>query len=255
MGLYKNNNGVLSPIAGRGDFEMVANKFSKGDLYSTDEKMIGQWTDGKPLYQKTITFNAVSCAVNTWTALLSTSAIPTNIASLIDAVVGYVDANHVDSVYAMNCQMYNGLRVWNPATTSFQANVITIRYTKTTDSAISIGSDTDYSTTEKIIGTWIDGKPLYQKTVSKVFSSAGNGTIPHGISNGVILNGFGVLIRSGSNTFHPLPSVSVESSTIGSLNQYSSAVQSIDGTNVNIYLGANRIGTVYYTLQYTKTTD
>ena len=35
--------------------EMVANKFSKSDIYSSTEKMIGQWTDGKPLYQKTIT--------------------------------------------------------------------------------------------------------------------------------------------------------------------------------------------------------
>ena len=35
--------------------EVLANKFSKGDMYSTSEKMIGQWIDGKPLYQKTIT--------------------------------------------------------------------------------------------------------------------------------------------------------------------------------------------------------
>ena len=38
-------------------------------------------------------------------------------------------------------------------------------FTKTTDSPIAIGSDTDYSTDEKIVGTWIDGKPLYQRVV------------------------------------------------------------------------------------------
>ena len=36
-----------------GQVPPVFNKFSKSDLYSTDEKMIGRWIDGKPLYQKT----------------------------------------------------------------------------------------------------------------------------------------------------------------------------------------------------------
>jgi hypothetical protein len=43
----------LVPYMG-GSFEAIANKFSKGDMYSTDEKMIGQWIDGKPLYQKAV---------------------------------------------------------------------------------------------------------------------------------------------------------------------------------------------------------
>lgn len=28
--------------------------------YSTDEKIVGKWIDGKPLYEKTVTFNSVS---------------------------------------------------------------------------------------------------------------------------------------------------------------------------------------------------
>ena len=35
------------------------------------------------------------------------------------------------------------------------------------------GAVTNYSTEEQRIGTWIDGKPLYQKTYS-VFSNSGN---------------------------------------------------------------------------------
>ncbi len=47
---------------------------------------------------------------------------------------------------------------------------ITIQYTKTTDVAGSGNWNTDgvptvhYSTSEQVIGTWIDGKPLYEKT-------------------------------------------------------------------------------------------
>ena len=52
-----------------------------------------------------------------------------------------------------------------------------IQYTKTTDAPNSciIGLDTDYSTTEKIVGTWIDGKPIYQKTISKTHQMKNNG--------------------------------------------------------------------------------
>ena len=35
--------------------EILANKFSRSDIYSTTEKIIGQWIDGKPLYQKIVT--------------------------------------------------------------------------------------------------------------------------------------------------------------------------------------------------------
>lgn len=42
-----------------------------------------------------------------------------------------------------------------------------LQYTKTTDSAatgeVTYANENDYSTTETIIGTWIDGKPIYQK--------------------------------------------------------------------------------------------
>ena len=40
--------------------EILANKFSKGDLYSTDEKIIGVWTDGRPLYQRVVTGNSIN---------------------------------------------------------------------------------------------------------------------------------------------------------------------------------------------------
>ena len=42
----------------------------------------------------------------------------------------------------------------------------------------------EYSTTEKVIGTWIDGKPVYRKVVEiGALGNNGTKTVPHGISN------------------------------------------------------------------------
>jgi len=48
--------------------------------------------------------------------------------------------------------------------------------------AVIIGDANNYSTNEKVIGTWIDGKPLYQKTIVATTISWGTAT-PHGISS------------------------------------------------------------------------
>ena len=49
---------------------------------------------------------------------------------------------------------------------SMFSGYVTIQYTKTTDTAISIGEATEYSTEEKVVGTWIDGKPVYEITLT-----------------------------------------------------------------------------------------
>lgn len=162
--------------------EMLANKFSKSDIYSTDEKMIGQWIDGKPLYQKTIDCGAVPSGVLNGQKIYSwlnsnvenvfvkhlfvktdNGAIqnipyvnPTNNAMYEIGASILLDPNNSE----LKVLLYTGTdrsssgHIWS-----------TVCYTKTTDSPAAIGSDTDYSTEEKIIGTWIDGKPLYQKTL------------------------------------------------------------------------------------------
>lgn len=45
------------------------------------------------------------------------------------------------------------------------------------------GSSHDYSTTEHVVGTWIDGKPLYEKTVDMGSFSTGYGQYPHNIAD------------------------------------------------------------------------
>lgn len=155
----------------------IANKFSKSDLMSYDEKIIGCTPDGKPLYQKSLQIPSVSVGENTFIHNIS------NLDEVIDyngkAICGY-DNNRmcIPSIYPPNVSAWSicitkidttniDLWVGSNFTDAYTLSDIevTLKYTKTTDEAIAIGSDTDYSLEEKIVGTWVDGKKLYQKTI------------------------------------------------------------------------------------------
>jgi len=166
--------------------EILANKFSKGDLYSTDEKMIGQWIDGKPLYQKTIVKNNFTIGNDT-----SFTHGITNVDKIF-IKDGFIDDNgsfvmmpllwstSYDGVLIDATKIvFKGTGTWGAQST--RTIYFVIQYTKTTDSAISIGSDTDYSTDEKIVGTWIGGKPIFQKTLNNV-------TVPKNSTSALIEN-------------------------------------------------------------------
>lgn len=121
------------------------------------------------------------------------------------------------------------------------------------------GGGTHYSTTEQVIGTWIDGKPLYQKTFH--ITNLPNQTMvdePHGISNiGDIIDIRGVchvkLSIDATNTFTPLPRIQD--------NNQASQLLAIDVNNTNIRLKGRGFDFTYVfdyvnvTIQYTKTTD
>ncbi len=117
------------------------------------------------MYQKVIDFGETKTISSTWwDSGISGSAL--NINNLIKAE-GW-KGNSSDCVYLPLGSNYIGANInfisLRPDGPSYVRYVL-IQYTKTTDEAIAIGSDTDYSTTEKIVGTWIDGKPLYEKTI------------------------------------------------------------------------------------------
>ena len=108
----------------------------------------------------------------------------------------------------------------------------------------------NYSTEERVVGTWIDGKPIYQKTID-----CGKGpnndlkSIAHGILNiDTIIRTDGLDIHEDSNrTGGSLPWVDRTSFLVG---------LGADSTNIYIRSTYNASSTQYYcTLQYTKTTD
>ena len=145
-------------------------------IYSEDEREIGVWIDGKPLYEKTIdqTINSDSDYV------IFSSGI--DHAYLVNSKFEYATNRWMSSDYSSNSSVSNSIFCYaevNNGALNFhnQSNnsrhwIATIRYTKTTDTA---GSGTwtpqgvpavHYSIDEQVVGTWIDGKTVYQKTYS-----------------------------------------------------------------------------------------
>lgn len=135
--------------------------------YSTEERQIGCWVDGKPLYQKTWKFDSsLAIPANTWTGT-SIRVSDFNFENIVSVIgtnadgtfFGFLGANHDQT----NVQL---IQTRNAQITLIY---VTFQYTKTTDVAGS-GDLTPtalptvhYSDTEQVIGTWF-GETLYQKT-------------------------------------------------------------------------------------------
>lgn len=121
---------------------------------------------------------------------------------------------------------------------------------QSTDTAINL-ENSSYSTSEvKTNATWIDGKPIYKKTID--FGSLPNNStknVAHGISNlGDVIDIRGTA-KSSWGTYQ-LPLV-----FSGSDVNYITNV-SVNATNISMSNSADRSGfTAYATLWYTKTTD
>lgn len=159
--------GILPYLGGMPD--ILANKFDRSNLYSTDEKIVGRWIDGKPIYQKVfVSSNAFAIGtswINTgWDVSFANVLVNTQIIDSVGQVFCGVNAGFISGNL--------GLQAFN---TISNAKICILQYTKTADAPVEIGIDTDYSTTEKIVGTWIDGRPIYQKTISKTHQMKNNG--------------------------------------------------------------------------------
>lgn len=159
------------------------------DCYSTEERQVGCFVDGKPLYQKTL-FLEGAIPRNTWT---------NHNISDVDKIwvydsfgkrstdyryngINYFASDDYMAIAINRTQIYIGY----PTTTPMTNGYITVRYTKTTDTA---GSGTwtpsgavaeHYSTDEQVIGTWIDGSTLYRKVLTIPISSK---SVDYDISN------------------------------------------------------------------------
>lgn len=103
----------------------------------------------------------------------------------------------------------------------------------------------NYSTEEQDTGfTWIDGKPIYKKTLSYSIAQTGDNATPHNISNlSNIIKIEGIL--SGNSQWRP--------ASYGDGGN-SDTVTYVDSSNVVTYcVGSSNIGrTMYATLYYTK---
>ena len=254
-----------SDVAGSGGYEAYG--FSPV-IYSDVERVIGVWRDNKPLYAKTfvqhstdisgagVSFDVSALDIDTCVDVFGTcDRIVTGVGTLIYPFNAYEDASlrtylaysKFDTHINFNIRFYVG--------ESTSTQYITILYTKTTDVAGSGDYNTygvptvHYSTSEQVIGTWIDGKPLYEQTIT-LGSLPNNAikTVAHGIAN--------VDLIFVSDSFFVTPSGA--SSYLNFTNDSTTGQTEIlvDKTNVEIWAGSNRTTwDGYVTVRYTKTTD
>ena len=226
-------------------------------IYSTEEHEVGVWSDGNPLYQKTLELN-----VTIGNTVHSVSAL--NIDSFVD-LLGWIVFTNGASVplnyyltsstfgYGYISDNMTNLVIYSPNGLTPSKCYATIQYTKTTDVPGSGNWTTSgvpavhYSTDEQIIGTWIDGKTIYQKTITNVASgdilATGVDTLIdakckyQGTGNDSIFKGFGDgFTLNSAHTFKE------ENGSIS----YAPWSSQVDCTNKTLE---------FVTIQYTKITD
>ena len=122
--------------------------------------------------------------------------------------------------------------------------------TTNTYSARVIDEMNTYSTEEKVVGIWIDGKPIYRKVVYfGALPNATSKTVNHNISNlDILINSYGFGKRSDDYYFSVFyPNTKVEQSIRMLINSTTIEINTASIDRSNIY--------VYVILEYTKTTD
>lgn len=242
-------------------FSGQGTKILRESIYSTTEKVVGCWTDGRPVYQKTINFgtlpNTTTKAVNHsisnfgvlvsakgafWNSSKSSGTIPF---AWPASLVGSADNNVSCSVTTTQIIIAAGSDM-----SQYTNSYVTLQYTKTTDSANSFkyGDPNEYSTTEKIVGSWVDGKPLYQKTINfGALPNATTKTVSHGLSGTYSIKSIQGYANYSTDTI-PLPHTGVGDTT--GTNAISVA---ISGSNIVVKTGSDRSNySAYITIKYTK---
>lgn len=247
-------------------FSGQGTKIPRESIYSTSEKVVGCWVDGRPVYQKTINFGALPNA-----APKTVNHGISSLGNIVDAfgvfwnsskVTGTIPYNSVNqsgqsgtnSTVAMHLNTTQVVLVTFIDLSSYTNCYITIQYTKTTDSANSFnyGDPNEYSTTEKIVGSWIDGKTLYQKTIS--CGALPNTTITrlsHGISN--LAKVIDIQGRSESTTSSPaIRGINIPYA--GNATEKNSVECWVEPTNLVLrtYMDLSQFTNTYVTIRYTK---
>lgn len=234
-------------------------------IYSLEEREIGVWTDGKPLYEKTFTYSGsytgnvdLSNQFSSIDSITVSNAFAVNQAdAILPLPYSHLDVSDGKVVNAVGFFIDSsktgfGLRIGSDQTLSYVQ--ITVQYTKTSDTPGSgtwtpqgVPSHT-YSTSEQVVGTWVDGSNVYEKTFNLTAPSTGLNSIPHNISNiGDVINIEGTAIRSNGSA-QPLGFIS-------SANNYgwNVAVYDFTSSNFSLEVGSQlSLSKVIITVRYTK---
>lgn len=246
--------------------------------YSEEERVVGCWTDGKPMYERTVSITIDVPSQNTilyFTGDYIADNIEyiTIIRSFTNNSVSYGSSGYINSSNKRT-QFYidNGyIRACSDRTVDTGVWRIVVQYTKSTDlpnsfkpSMLNIKSivpQHNYSTEEKIVGTWIDGKPIYEKTINAGHIGLAHGQlIEHNIDNiGTVIHG-NVIFKDDADSTMPFTAISELNGFLTNSNSNHASLGFRVNTKYIMVMGGNTWAqndgrTVYIILQYTKTTD
>ena len=163
------------------------------DNYSENEIIIGQWLDGKPIYQLTITglnFGEIKATAG----LKYTNNLFVDIDRIISSHINRKNLNETYvslgvNVFCSHKLTENFIYIYSGVPFS-KGTELTLQYTKASDAPNSFNPSMikankidyqvdnlnvgfqDYSESEIIVGRWVDGKPLYRKSYKVTTPSA-----------------------------------------------------------------------------------
>lgn len=234
-GLTQGTNGIFTPI-----------------IYSDNERVVGVWRDNKPLYQRTFVLpTPIDVLYSSWTSMGVSVADG-------ERIIRCEGIDNTDGLYNPLMAYFNNgvIECQTPRNNSnaWQIKYLSVWYTKTTDVAGSGNWNTDgvptvhYSTSEQVIGTWIDGKPIYQCTWSGTKTTNAEEVVISGLVTLDTLVDSKVIFKG--NTGAQIAQYFRDASDFGRC--------WFDSNGIHMDLGNSypiRPVTWYITLSYTKTTD
>ena len=245
------------------------------DFYSTDEQVVGSWTDDKPVYQKTIALSSLSAGANN-VLITNLEHIVSSKSFIIHNNTDYLEVPFFGENYSSGviseqaCYVYSQagkvvLFINSELLTDYTKAVLTVQYTKSTDAAGTaptrnnlIYIPTLYSERERQIGVWTDGKPLYQKTYITDNVTNGYQIDVSGLSIDKLIDKSGTYRRYRANSYlEQFDSIDWRTES-SSLNNYGITCRYTKSSNSLVfYVGgySDSVITTYVTIQYTKTTD
>jgi len=268
--VYDGTQFLMQPTTGM-MFKIHGTTIPRESIFSTSEKIVGCWTDGRPIYQKVVTGTTNSSSDAKYISIGATinqiisceimltdnsgNFIPAKGVNIVNSSLG---SNSVEGIRVIatnnNASSNKNSLIVRTTVTSWQgvSFYAIVKYTKTTDSANSFNyaDPNDYSTSEKIVGTWIDGSALYQKTIN--FGALPNASSKYNTSSGIAANkvkrmwGYST---TGSTT------VELPHAGAGSTSADDGIAIFFDSSGLGVATGRDRSNftTTYITVQYTKT--
>lgn len=181
MSVNMKQSGALVPIA---SLTKAIIPFGVASCYSTEERQVGTWTNGKPLYQKTVNVGSLPNNASKQVAhnISNMEYAPLIILTASDGNGNFVSIPFTSNNFNFQISCYiSGANIIIDAFSNRSAfsGYATIQYTKTTDTAgsgiwtPSGAQAAHYSTTEQVVGDYM-GEPLYGRIIDNLGVSVAN---------------------------------------------------------------------------------